>query len=362
MQIVSRSARNLNHDIFLKGIDQEELVAFLERNLQISHRNRNTVLSVDNQFTIDNLKSPSEYETNYESIVNLKKVNDVLNITGLYCSINNRLDVGGRLITCVETAELRKERLYRKFPIVINSVYYFFDYLGKRIAPKLPILRNIYIFLTANRNRVLTTVEVLGRLAYCGFQIIETKRIDNLLYISAEKKRHEVNLKPRKYGFFLRMKRSGYQGKMINVYKIRTMNAYSEYLQDYIYSTNQLDKGGKFKDDYRVNFLGKILRKLWLDELPMIYNWIKGDVKFVGVRPLSAHYLSLYTEELINRRKNFKPGLFPPYYADLPNTLEEIMESEMRYFEAYEKSPLRTDVRYFFKAVRNIVVKKARSN
>lgn len=361
MQIVSRRVVNVDQDVILKGIKNKDLNSFVKNSIRIGNRNKTTILSVGNQFTIDNLADPTDTDGNYENIINLKKVNEVQSITGLYSAINSRLEMGGRLITCLETSDLRKERLYRKFPPVIRSIYYFFDYLGKRVAPKLPISNKIYFFLTANRNRVLTSVEVLGRLVYCGFRIVETKRIDNLLYVVAEKELYTVNLKPRNYGFFLKLNRTGYQGKPITVYKVRTMNAYSEFLQDYIYSTNKLAEGGKFKDDYRVNFMGKILRKLWLDELPMIYNWLKGDLKLVGPRPLSAQYLGLYSPELKNRRKNFKPGLIPPYYADLPKSIDEIMDSEMRYFDAYEKYPLKTDIRYFFKSISNIVIKKARS-
>ena len=59
---------------------------------------------------------------------------------------------------------------------------------------------------------------------------------------------------------------------------------------------------GKIKDDFRMTRWAKIFRKYWLDELPMLINLIKGDVKLVGVRPLSKHYLSLYSEELIQKR------------------------------------------------------------
>lgn len=361
MQIVSKRKPSIDKELFLKGIDNAKLVDFIKAQTEFFDEDNMTVLSVNDKFTIENLKNPTNSSNKFGVIINLKRANDVGRITELYSSINTKLETGGRLITCVETAELRKERLYKKFPPIVNSIYYFFDYFGKRVAPKLPISNKVYFFLTANRNRVLTSVEVLGRLAYCGFKIIHTQRIDGLLYITAEKEVHKVNVKPRSYGFFLKIVRSGYQGELINVYKVRTMHAYSEYLQEYVYESNKLDDGGKFKDDFRVNFLGKILRRLWLDELPMLYNWFKGDVKFVGVRPLSAHYLSLYSEELKERRLNFKPGLVPPYYADMPSTMDEIMESEMRYFDAYEKHPLKTDVTYFFKSLKNIVVRKARS-
>ncbi len=80
-----------------------------------------------------------------------------------------------------------------------------------------------------------------------------------------------------------------------------------------------------------------------------------------GVRPLSQHYYSLYNDDLKQKRIKFKPGLVPPFYADMPKTLEEIMSSEMRYLEAYEKHPILTDFSYFFKAFFNIFFRRARS-
>jgi lipopolysaccharide/colanic/teichoic acid biosynthesis glycosyltransferase len=139
------------------------------------------------------------------------------------------------------------------------------------------------------------------------------------------------------------------------------MHPYSEYLQEYVYEQNKLQEGGKFKDDFRVTAWGAFMRKCWIDELPMLYNWLRGDLKLVGVRPLSQQYLELYTPEHRELRSNVKPGLLPPYYADMPTTLEEIMESERSYIEAYLKNPVKTQVTYFFKCVYNIVIKKRRS-
>ena len=99
----------------------------------------------------------------------------------------------------------------------------------------------------------------------------------------------------------------------------------------------------------------------WLDELPTLINWLRGELKFIGVRPLSRHYFSLYSPELQKRRIKYKPGLVPPFYTDKPETLEEIMESELRYLDAYDKHPLRTDFKYFFKAIYNIIFRKYRS-
>jgi hypothetical protein len=69
----------------------------------------------------------------------------------------------------------------------------------------------------------------------------------------------------------------------------------------------------------------------------------------------------MYSEEIQTLRRSHKPGLLPPFYADMPKTLEEIMESEKRYLLEYEKAPFKTDCRYLWKILVNILLKKARS-
>jgi lipopolysaccharide/colanic/teichoic acid biosynthesis glycosyltransferase len=152
------------------------------------------------------------------------------------------------------------------------------------------------------------------------------------------------------------------KGKPIKVYKMRTMHPYSEYLQAYIHDKNNLKAGGKFYKDIRITSIGHIMRKYWIDELPMFLNLFKGEMKLVGVRPLSVHYFNLYSKELQEKRIKHKPGLLPPFYADLPQTLDEIQESEMKYLLACEeKGVFITDIRYLFLIIKNIVFNKARS-
>jgi lipopolysaccharide/colanic/teichoic acid biosynthesis glycosyltransferase len=204
----------------------------------------------------------------------------------------------------------------------------------------------------------------LGRLVSCGFEIAEVKSIGDLLYWKVRKiGSPHFNLDPT-VGILIRLNRIGKDGNEFKVYKFRTMHSYAEYLQAYIHEKNNLEEGGKFKNDPRVSTIGKFLRKTWLDEFPMLINvLIKRNMKIVGVRPLSRHYFSLYTKELQEKRVQFKPGLIPPYYAQFPTpkTLEEIEKNELDYLNAYEKHPVLTDLRYLFKALNNILIHKARS-
>ncbi len=314
------------------------------------------ITSTTTRFNI--LKLPRE---NFEAIVNLKRVNDYRWINKFFENVNDKLVAGGLFINSVEVYTNRKARLMKKFFFPLNRIYYFFDVVFTRLIPKLPILKKIYFSVTKGQNRILSKAETFGRLYSCGFEIIDEKTIGNELFFVAKKAGKPVFDDHPTYGPLIRLKRYGKGGKLFNVYKLRTMHAYSEYLQEYVYKHHQLQEGGKFKNDFRITTEGKFFRKFWLDELPMFINVLKGQMKIVGVRPLSKHYFNLYTEELKQKRIKHKPGLVPPFYVDLPKTLEEIMESEMRYLEAYEKNPVITDIKYFFKAFYNIIFKKARS-
>ena len=80
------------------------------------------------------------------------------------------------------------------------------------------------------------------------------------------------------------------------------MYPYSEFLQNNIYEQHNLDITGKIKDDFRLSIYGKILRKLWVDELPQIYDWMRGTLNIFGVRALSEHYYGLYPADLQKMR------------------------------------------------------------
>lgn len=345
----------MNKDLLIKeqGIDAFN---FISKHTQHNFAN-SLILKTTNIFNINAIETNS-----YKNIINLSKINDINGINHFLKASNSKLSIDGIYIGCVETYAQRKRRLLKKYPLIIAQIYFLLDFIFKRIFPKLGLTRRLYFFLTAGRNRVLSKAEALGRLVFNGFEIIEVQEIGYLTYYACKKTMREIPPKAPSFGILFKMQRVGINNKSITVYKIRTMHPYAEYLQSYIFDNNNLKDGGKFKDDYRITSWGKIFRKLWIDELPMAINFLKGEVKLVGVRPLSLHYLNLYSEELKLKRLSVKPGLIPPFYADLPVTLEEIMNSEIKYINAYHKNPIKTDMTYFFKALKNIIFKNARSN
>ncbi len=90
--------------------------------------------------------------------------------------------------------------------------------------------------------------------------------------------------------------RPGYKEKIFKIYKFRTM-------------TNETDENGNLlPDEKRLKGIGKIIRSLSLDELPQLFNVLKGDMSFVGPRPLLKEYLPLYNERQ-KKRHNVKPGI-----------------------------------------------------
>ncbi len=90
--------------------------------------------------------------------------------------------------------------------------------------------------------------------------------------------------------------RPGYKGKIFKIYKFRTM-------------TNEKDENGNLlPDEKRLKGIGKIIRSLSLDELPQLFNVLKGDMSFVGPRPLLIEYLPLYNERQ-RKRHEVKPGI-----------------------------------------------------
>lgn len=311
--------------------------------------------------TIFNIESLTPYK--YDTIVNVRSLNNIRGINKMFSLINEKLPDDGLFVGVFKDKHVKKQQILHKYPKGINWLFYTFYYFVKRVIPKLFITKRLYYDITHGKRRVLSKTEVFGRLYYCGFEVLSEKKMDHYTYFVARRRQEPPRYKKRRYGPIISLNRVGKNGKTFKFYKARTMYPYSEFLQEYIYKKCDLQEGGKFNHDIRVSTLGKFMRRCWLDELPMLLNLLKGDMKLVGVRPLSKHYFSLYNKELQELRTQFKPGLLPPFYADMPKTLDEIQASEMKYLlRCKEKGVFVTDIVYMWKIFVNIVFKRARSH
>ena len=295
-------------------------------------------------------------------MINLEKVNNFQRVNKfLLETVNKLINNGSIYISCAETSDQRINRKKRKNIFLFRRIILIVDFFYKRVIPKLPITKQAYFALTRGYNRVMSKSEIMGRLASCGFSIFHTIEINGLTYIFSKKIREPYYDMNPSYGPIFKMKRVGLEGKIISVYKFRTMSPYSEYIQNKLINENKLDGKGKIKDDFRITFYGKFLRKYWIDEFPMLINFFLRQLKLVGVRPLSEDYFSRYPKDLQQLRIKTKPGLIPPYYVDLPVTFDEICDSERKYLILFKQKPIRTDIKYFLKFLFNIFIKRRRS-
>lgn len=296
-------------------------------------------------------------------IFNRRSLNQVRHLNSLLNRTSEALEQGGYFWCHAKTAVLKKEMIYNRFGRILGTPLVMLHYLWHRMCPKLKLTRWFYMLVTDGRNRTYNRIEILGRMARAGFEIVDEEFLHGEFFALGRKVREPIWDGAPSYKPIIKLKRIGKDGKLIGVYKFRTMYSYSEYLQKYIYDHIGLQDGGKFKKDPRINFWGRLFRATWLDELPMFANVLKGQMKLVGVRPLSRQYYSLYTPEMQQLRNKVKPGLVPPFYYEkqTPVTIEDVQASERRYIEAYLKHPFLTDWRYFWGGIYNILFKGKRS-
>ncbi|MCI6062037.1 sugar transferase [Ligilactobacillus salivarius] len=117
-------------------------------------------------------------------------------------------------------------------------------------------------------------------------------------------------------------KRVGKDGKIFDLYKFRTM-------------TDQRGEDGKLlPDDQRLTSFGKKLRSTSLDELPELFNVLKGDMALIGPRPLLVKYLPLYNDEQA-RRHEVRPGLTGYAQVNGRNTItwEDRLKLDVEYVD-----------------------------
>lgn len=139
-----------------------------------------------------------------------------------------------------------------------------------------------------------------------------------------------------------KQKRPGKNGKIFTVLKFRTM------------SVKTHDKDGRELSDFeRMSKVGNLLRKTSVDELPQLINILKGEMSFIGPRPLLTEYLELYTPEQM-RRHEVAPGISGWAQVNGRNTLtwEQKFEYDVYYVDHLSLS---MDIKIFFMTIMNVL-------
>ncbi|MDE8273035.1 sugar transferase [Erysipelothrix rhusiopathiae] len=145
-----------------------------------------------------------------------------------------------------------------------------------------------------------------------------------------------------------KQERTGKNGKIFTMYKFRTMR-------------NSFDESGEFlSDDERMTTFGSKLRSLSLDELPELFNILKGDMSVIGPRPLLPKYLPRYSKEQY-KRHDVKPGLTGLAQVNGRNAIswEKRFEFDVEYTE---KVSFFYDLKIFFMTIKTVLVREGISS
>lgn len=146
-----------------------------------------------------------------------------------------------------------------------------------------------------------------------------------------------------------RQQRPGKDGKIFEIYKFRTMKV----------ETHDKD-GNRLPDIERVTKTGNVLRKISLDEFPQFINVLKGDMSFIGPRPLLVQYLEYYNEEQ-KRRHNVKPGISGWAQVNGRNAITwgERFKLDVWYVDHIS---LKLDIRILLMTIKNVLARKNINN
>jgi exopolysaccharide biosynthesis polyprenyl glycosylphosphotransferase len=137
---------------------------------------------------------------------------------------------------------------------------------------------------------------------------------------------------------FFSQARVGLNKRQFHIYKFRTMVANAERMQDQLLAMNEMS-GPVFKiqKDPRITSLGRFLRKTSIDELPQLFNVLRGDMSLVGPRAMSLRDYRLFDQDWQRRRFSVKPGITCLWQIYGRNSIpfEQWMEMDMQYIDKW---------------------------
>ena len=149
---------------------------------------------------------------------------------------------------------------------------------------------------------------------------------------------------------FFSQKRVGKNGELFDMYKFRSMVVNAEELKEKLAHQNEMSGPMfKMKDDPRVTKVGKFIRKTSLDELPQLWNVLKGDMSLVGPRPSLPKEVAQF-EKWMYKRLSVKPGLTCFWQVSGRNNIdfEDWMKLDIKYVD---ERNIWIDIKLIFKTV-----------
>ena len=159
-----------------------------------------------------------------------------------------------------------------------------------------------------------------------------------------------IKIEDPKGSIFFSQQRCGKDNKLFPMYKFRSMVSNAEELLEELMEHNEMDGPVfKIKDDPRITRVGKFIRKTSIDELPQLFNILRGDMSIVGPRPAIPHEVAEYSD-YHKQRLLVKPGLTCIWQVSGRNSIgfDEWMEMDLEYIE---KRNLWMDIKLIFKTV-----------
>jgi exopolysaccharide biosynthesis polyprenyl glycosylphosphotransferase len=137
---------------------------------------------------------------------------------------------------------------------------------------------------------------------------------------------------------FFSQKRMGLNKRQFLMYKFRTMVPTAERIQEKLAHLNEMSGPVfKIKNDPRITPLGRILRKTSIDELPQLFNVLKGDMSLVGPRAMSVRDYQFFSEDWQRRRFSVPPGITCLWQVSGRNTIpfDQWMVLDMQYIDRW---------------------------
>lgn len=226
----------------------------------------------------------------------------------------------------------------------------FNDIVGEEVLLPNSTIDNVRVIKkekTKNNKKILYNfvkrfIDIIG--ALIGTIILIPATV--IIYLS------RIILKEDKGPLFYEQLRYGKNGKVFRLYKFRSMcigadEKLKEYLKNNEEARKEFEKTHKLQNDPRITKLGNFLRKTSLDELPQMINIIKGDMSFVGPRPVVEKEVEEYGKDK-EKFLSVRPGLTGYWQVNgrSNTTYEERMKMELYYVD---NCSLWLDIKIFFK-------------